>query len=155
MLNHITLLGRLTAVPELKSTTQGTPVLSATLAVERPGYKEKTTDFLPIVAWRGTAEMISKYFHKGSMICIEGMLTTRKWDTKEGEHRTAYEIVVDRVHFTGERRSDAPTAPDDADEPPVYGVPQAYAPTGERAAPTAGGKAPDFASVDDDGDLPF
>ena len=154
MLNHITLLGRLTAVPELKSTTQGTPVLSATLAVERPGYKEKTTDFLPIVAWRGTAEMISKYFHKGSMICIEGMLTTRKWDTKEGEHRTAYEIVVDRVHFTGERRSDAPTAPDDADEPPVYGAPQAYASTGERAARKTG-EADAFSAVEDDGDQPF
>lgn len=154
MLNHIILMGRLTAAPELKSTTQGTPVLSATLAVERPGYKEKTTDFLPIVAWRGTAEMISKYFHKGSMICIEGMLTTRKWDTKEGEHRTAYEIVVDRVHFTGERRSDAPAAPDDADEPPVYGVPQAYAPTGERAARKAS-EADAFSAVEDDGDLPF
>lgn len=154
MLNHIVLMGRLTAAPELKSTTQGTFVLSATLAVERPGYKEKTTDFLPIVAWRGTAEMISKYFHKGSMICIEGMLTTRKWDTKEGEHRTAYEIVVDRVHFTGERRSDAPTAPDDADEPPVYGVPQAYAPTGERAARKTG-EADAFSAVEDDGDLPF
>lgn len=147
-------MGRLTAVPELKSTTQGTPVLSATLAVERPGYKEKTTDFLPIVAWRGTAEMISKYFHKGSMICIEGMLTTRKWDTKDGEHRTAYEIVVDRVHFTGERRSDAPTAPDDADEPPVYGAPQAYASTGERAARKTG-EADAFSAVEDDGDLPF
>ena len=154
MLNHITLMGRLTAVPELKSTAQGTPVLSATLAVERPGYKEKTTDFLPIVAWRGTAEMISKYFHKGSMICIEGMLTTRKWDTKEGEHRTSYEIVVDRVHFTGERRSDAPTAPDDADEPPVYGAPQAYASTGERAARKAS-EADAFSAVEDDGDLPF
>lgn len=154
MLNHITLLGRLTAVPELKSTTQGTPVLSATLAVERPGYKEKTTDFLPIVAWRGTAEMISKYFHKGSMICIEGMLTTRKWDTKEGEHRTSYEIVVDRVHFTGERRSDAPPAPDDADKPPVYGAPQAYASTGERAARKTG-EADAFSAVEDDGDLPF
>lgn len=145
MLNHITLMGRLTAVPELKSTTQGTPVLSATLAVERPGYKEKTTDFLPIVAWRGTAEMIAKYFHKGSMICIEGMLTTRKWDTKEGEHRTAYEIVVDRVHFTGERRSDAP---------PVYGAPQAYASTGERAARKTG-EADTFSAVENDGDLPF
>lgn len=154
MLNHIILMGRLTAAPELKSTTQGTPVLSATLAVERPGYKEKTTDFLPVVAWRGTAEMISKYFHKGSMICIEGMLTTRKWDTKEGEHRTAYEIVVDRVHFTGERRSDAPTAPDDADAPPVYGVPQAYAPTGERAA-RKDGEASAFSAVEDDGDFPF
>ena len=154
MLNHIILMGRLTAAPELKSTTQGTPVLSATLAVERPGYKEKTTDFFPIVAWRGTAEMISKYFHKGSMICIEGMLTTRKWDTKDGEHRTAYEIVVDRVHFTGERRSDAPTAPDDADEPPVYGAPQAYASTGERAARKTG-EADAFSAVEDDGDLPF
>lgn len=154
MLNHIILMGRLTAAPELKSTTQGTPVLSATLAVERPGYKEKTTDFLPIVAWRGTAEMISKYFHKGSMICIEGMLTTRKWDIKEGEHRTSYEIVVDRVHFTGERRSDAPTAPDDADEPPVYGAPQAYASTGERAARKTG-EADAFSAVEDDGDLPF
>lgn len=147
-------MGRLTAVPEVKSTTQGTPVLSASLAVERPGYKEKTTDFLPIVAWRGTAEMIAKYFHKGSMICIEGMLTTRKWDTKEGEHRTAYEIVADRVHFTGERRSDAPTAPDDADEPPVYGAPQAYASTGERAA-RKDGEAETFSAVEDDGDLPF
>ena len=154
MLNHITLLGRLTAVPELKSTTQGTPVILATLAVERPGYKEKTTDFLPIVAWRGTAEMIAKYFHKGSMICIEGMLTTRKWDTKEGEHRTSYEIVVDRVHFTGERRSDAPTAQDDADEPPVYGAPQAYASTGEREARKAS-EADAFSAVEDDGDLPF
>ena len=110
MLNHITLMGRLTAVPELKSTTQGTPVLSATLAVERPGYKEKNTDFLPIVAWRGTAEMISKYFHKGSMIAVEGAMQSRKYTDKDGKNRVVYEVLVDRVHFTGERSN--ASAPD-------------------------------------------
>ena len=103
-------MGRLTAVPELKSTTQGTPVLSATLAVERPGYKEKNTDFLPIVAWRGTAEMISKYFHKGSMIAVEGAMQSRKYTDKDGKNRVVYEVLVDRVHFTGERSN--ASAPD-------------------------------------------
>lgn len=148
MVNHIILMGRLTADPELKSTTHSTPVLSATLAVMRPGCKEKITDFFPIVAWRGTAEMISKFFRKGDMICVEGILTMRKWTTKDGQSRTAYEIVVERVHFTGERRRDDDVRPADADDPPVSGDPGSYAPTKERA-PDA------FAAVDDDGDLPF
>ena len=98
MLNKIVLMGRLTAQPELKTTPSGVAVTSFTLAVDRAG-KEKVTDFLNVVAWRSTAEFVCKYFEKGSPIVVEGSLQSRSYTTKDGQKRTAFEVVADNVSF--------------------------------------------------------
>jgi single-strand DNA-binding protein len=98
MLNKVILMGRITAAPELKSTPSGVAVTSFTLAVDRVG-KEKVTDFLNIVAWRSTAEFVCKYFEKGSPIVVEGSLQSRSYTTKDGQKRTAFEVVADSVGF--------------------------------------------------------
>lgn len=106
MLNSVTLMGRLVADPELKTTQNGTSVASFRLAVERnyaPQGQERQADFIPCVAWRQTAEFIGKYFTKGRMIAVEGSLQSRNYEDKQGQKRTAIEVIVERVHFTGER----------------------------------------------------
>lgn len=95
-MNSINIIGRLTSDPELKTTQSGITVCSFTLAVKRPRVKD-TTDFIPVVAWRQSAEYISKYAHKGSVVAASGVLTTRKYETSNGDKRTAYEIVADNV----------------------------------------------------------
>ena len=95
-MNSVNIIGRLTAEPELKTTQSGIYVCSFTLAVKRPRVKD-TTDFLPVIAWRQSAEYISKYAHKGSVVAVNGVLTTRKYETTNGDKRTAYEIVADSV----------------------------------------------------------
>lgn len=95
-MNSVNLIGRITSDPELKATQSGISVCSFTLAVKRPRVKD-TTDFLPVVAWRQSAEYISKYAHKGSVVAVSGVLTTRKYETTNGEKRVAYEIVADSV----------------------------------------------------------
>jgi single-strand DNA-binding protein len=102
MLNIITVMGRLTADPELRRTQSGTSVANFTVAVERD-FGEKTTEFIPCVAWRQTGEFISKYFHKGSMIAVTGSLQSRKWQDRDGNNRTSWEINVDNAYFTGEK----------------------------------------------------
>lgn len=97
-MNNISLVGRLTAAPELKQTQSGTSVVSFTLAVDRPGSREQT-DFLPCVAWQKTAEFVCKYFGKGQRIGLVGKLTSRLYEDKQGNKRTAYEVVADRVEF--------------------------------------------------------
>lgn len=101
MFNLVVLTGRLTANPELKTTQNGASVCSFTIAVDRP-YKsgeEKKTDFINIVAWRGTAEFITHYFTKGSLIGIEGSIQTRKYEDKDGNNRTAFEVVANNAQF--------------------------------------------------------
>lgn len=101
MFNTVILSGRLTADPELKTTTNGISVTSFTIAVDRP-YKsgeEKKTDFINIVAWRGTAEFVTHYFTKGSLIGIEGSIQTRKYEDKDGNNRTAFEVVANNAQF--------------------------------------------------------
>lgn len=104
MLNHWTGMGRLTADPELKKTPSGVSVVQFTVAIDR-GYTgqngEKQTDFLDIVAWRNTADFIAKYFSKGSMICIEGSVQKRSYETTDNQKRYVVEIIADRVHFAG------------------------------------------------------
>ena len=101
MLNHTILQGRLTRDPELRNTQSGTPVCSFTVAWSEK-YKETETQlFLDCTAWRGTGEMVSKYFSKGKEIIVEGKLSTRKWTDKEGNNRTSTEMTVERVHFCG------------------------------------------------------
>ena len=107
MLNKIIAMGRLTATPELKTTGSGTSVCSFTLASDRD-YKakdaERETDWLDCVAWRGTAEFISKYFDKGRMMVVEGRLQTRTYEDKNGNKRKATEIVVDNAYFGDSKR---------------------------------------------------
>lgn len=105
MINSVVLIGRLTATPELKVTTNGTNVTTFTVAVDRQYSKgEKQTDFIPVTAWRGTADFISKWFQKGSMIAVQGSLQTRKYQDKDGHNRTAFEVVASEVSFCGEKK---------------------------------------------------
>lgn len=97
-MNNISLVGRLTADPELKQTQSGISVTSFSIAVDRPGSKD-TTDFLPIVAWRQTAEFVCRYFQKGQRIGLIGKLTSRSYEDRNGNKRTAYEVVADHVEF--------------------------------------------------------
>ena len=110
MLNHITIMGRLTRDPELRSTQSGVSVTSFTVAVDRDfGGRdggERQTDFIDCVAWRSTGEFVSKYFHKGSMIVVSGRLQSRKWQDRDGNNRTSWEINADNVYF-GESRRDS------------------------------------------------
>lgn len=116
MLNKVILQGRLTANPELKTTTTGISVCSFTLAVDRSyqSGKEKQTDFINCVAWRSTAEFISKWFAKGRMMIASGELQVRKYTANDGSNRYATEVIVDDVNFGGDKKEtqDAPyTAP--------------------------------------------
>ncbi len=101
MLNHITVMGRFTRPPELKKTQSGVSVCSFSIACDRDftSGEEKKTDFFNCTAWRGTAEFISKYFDKGSMIIISGRLNINSYDDKDGNKRSSAEIVCDNVYF--------------------------------------------------------
>ena len=109
MFNLVVLTGRLTADPELKTTANGIPVTTFSIAVNR-NYRageEQQTDFINIVAWRQRAEFITKYFKKGSMIGIEGSIQTRKYQDKNGNNRTAFEVVVNNAQFVESKRDGA------------------------------------------------
>lgn len=110
-MNNITLTGRLTADVELKKTTSGVSVCSFTIAVKRPHVKD-VTDFIDCTAWRSTAEFVAKYFGKGKSIGVCGMLASRKYEDKNGNKRTAHEVIVDNVEFIGDK-SAAQSAEDD------------------------------------------
>lgn len=102
MLNHIVIMGRMTRDPELRKTQSGVAVASFTLAVERDYCetgKEREVDFIDCTAWRGTAEMIDKYFSKGRMMIVAGRLQIRNWQDKEGNKRRSAEIVAENVYF--------------------------------------------------------
>lgn len=109
MLNKIILMGRLTRDPELRRTGSGTAVASLTLAVDRDMKSkdgEKVTDFIDIIAWRNTAEFVSKYFSKGRMAVVEGRLQIRDWKDKEGNNRRSAEVVADNVYFGDSAKKD-------------------------------------------------
>lgn len=106
MINNVVLMGRLTAVPELKTTQSGISTIRFGVAVERRYNKqgeEKQTDFIDCVAWRQTAEFISKYFNKGSMIAVVGSIQTRSYEDKNGNKRKAVEVQVENVSFCGSK----------------------------------------------------
>ena len=109
MLNHIVLMGRLTRDPELRRTQSSIPVVSFTLAVDRDFSSrdggERQTDFIDIVAWRNTAEFVSKYFTKGRMAVVSGKLQIRQYNDKDGNKRKAVEIVAEAVYF-GDSKKD-------------------------------------------------
>lgn len=108
MLNHITIMGRLTRDPELRRTGSGLAVASFCVAVERdyPSKEtgEKEVDFIDCVAWRQTGEFVSKYFTKGSMIVVAGRLQIRSWTDKDGNKRKTAEIVAENVYFGGSKK---------------------------------------------------
>ena len=152
MLNHITIMGRLTRDPELRYTQSQTPVASFTLAVDRDfGSRdggEKQTDFIDCVAWRSTAEFVNKYFQKGSMAVVSGRLQIRDWTDREGGKRRSAEVVVDNIYFGESRRRDS-------SEGSSYDSRSSYS---SYEAPRSASPAPSspFSDLDDgDGELPF
>ena len=150
MLNKIILMGRLTRDPELRRTQSGTAVTSFSLAVDRDFKSqngEKETDFIDVVAWRSTAEFVSKYFTKGRMAVVEGRLQIRDWTDRDGGKRRSAEVIADNVYFGDSKREGG----SDYSPAPAYGTP---APSRGYAAP-AGGQS-DFAEIgEEDGELPF
>lgn len=107
MLNCAVIMGRLTATPELRTTQSGISVTSFTVAVDRSYVRpneERQTDFINVVCWRQTAEFVTKYFKKGSMIAVQGEIQTRNYEDKDGAKRTAVEIVADKVSFCGSKQ---------------------------------------------------
>ena len=108
MLNHIVIMGRLVKDPELRYTQSQVPVASFTVAVDRDfggrDGAERQTDFIDCVAWRQTGEFVSKYFQKGRMIVVSGRLQSRKWQDREGNNRTNWEIQADNVYFGDSKR---------------------------------------------------
>ena len=147
--NKVILGGRLTADPELKQTQSGIPVVSFSIAVNRR-YQSKDapqqTDFFNVTAWRATAEFVSKYFRKGSSICITGSIQNRTWTDQQGQKRYATDIVADEVMFVDSRQesSGAPAAPQYT--PDAYSAPSFSTPAAS---------APKFEEVKTDDDLPF
>ena len=150
MLNHITIMGRLTRDPELRRTGSGVAVASFTVAVDRDfsgrDGGERETDFIDCVAWRNSGEFVSKYFTKGSMIVVSGRLQIRGWTDKDGNKRRSAEVVADNVYFGESRRSEGGSSAGS------YSAPAAG--FGGYSAPAA--PASDFAMLeDDDAQLPF
>ena len=150
MLNHIVLMGRLTRDPELRRTGSGIAVASFSLAVDRDfgssaNNGEKETDFIDIVAWRNTAEFVSKYFTKGRMAVVSGRLQIRNWTDKEGNKRRSAEVVADNVYFGESKRDSMASSGFDQTPPPV-----------SYQAPANPAASSDFSTLmDDDPDLPF
>ena len=149
-LNKVVLAGRMTADPELKQTPSGVSVLSFTIAVNRSYVSknsdqgERQADFINVVAWRNTAEFISKYFRKGSAICICGSIQTRSWQDQQGQRRYATEVVADEATFV-ESRSESTSQ-------------SSYTPDVYTQAPSFSsnpGSAPNFEDHNTDDDLPF
>lgn len=149
-MNVICLLGRLVADPELKSTQTGVAVTSFCIAVDRsyqPKGQERQTDFINCVAWRGTAEFITRFFHKGQRIALQGSLQSRNYNDREGNKRTAYEVVVDNAFFAESKNSgDTAAAPRYDSQVPQYSEAQ------PAFSNTNGG---DFEEIMGDSDLPF
>ena len=162
MLNHITIMGRLTRDPELRRTGSGVAVASFTVAVDRDfsgrDGGERETDFIDCVAWRQTGEFVSKYFTKGSMMVVSGRLQIRNWNDKDGNKRRTAEVVADNVYFgESKRNSDGGNYAGNSYGGNTYGGNAYNAPApsyGGYSAPAA--PASDFAMLDDDdAQLPF
>lgn len=148
MLNNVSIIGRLTSTPELKSTPSGVSVTAFSVAVDRDFKNqngEKQTDFINVVAWRNTAEFICRYFTKGRMIAIGGSIQTRKYTTQDGQNRSVTEVIADSVYFCGDspKRDTQPSIPISGD--PLISVNE------------SGGDFSDteFEVIGGDDDLPF
>lgn len=143
MLNVVVLSGRLTADPELKTTQNGVSVCSFSIAVERRYRQgeERQADFINIVTWRSSAEFVSKYFKKGQMIAIRGSIQTRRYQDKDGNNRTAFDVVADDVQFADfGKKEDKPNVDVDPENDPL---------------PQFADSLSSFQEVDPDDDCPF
>lgn len=145
MLNCVTLIGRMVADPELRSTSTGLAVTSFTIAVDRDFVKageERQADFIEIVAWRQSAEFVTRYFRKGSFIAIQGSLQTSSYEDKNGIKRKKAEIIADKISFCGSKSDSSGSRPADSSAavaPPSY----------------ATGNSSDFETIPNDDELPF
>ncbi|MCR5681171.1 MAG: single-stranded DNA-binding protein [Clostridiales bacterium] len=163
--NKVILGGRLTADPELKTTPSGIPVTSFTVAVNRRSKSEDAqADFLNVTAWRQTAEFVTRYFRKGSSICVVGSIQTRSWTDQSGQKRFATEIVADEAFFV-DAKSESPLAVREAAaagfqntpaQSPAY-VPEGYSSFGNQnvSGSQQNQTAPKFEDLSDDEELPF
>ena len=146
-MNVVAIMGRLTYDPELKATPSGVSVLRFQIAVDRsytPKNQERQADFIDCVAWRSTAEFISRHFHKGQMIALTGSIQTGNYTDKNGEQRKAVDVVVNEASFCGSKSEGNPQLA--SAQPPQYTAPPNY----------ASADASDFEEIiDDDDDLPF
>ena len=149
MLNRAILMGRITKSPQLKNTQSGVPVIQISVAVDRdytPKGQEKQTDFISVVAWRGTAEFISKHFEKGQLIALTGSIQTRSYTDNQGNKRSVTEVIADQAYFAGSKKESGNLASREsgADTVPAYE---------SRLPADALG---DFEEIDtDDSELPF
>lgn len=149
MLNVVAIMGRLTADPELRTTPSGVSVCRFTLAVDRNYAKagtERQTDFINCLAWRGTAEFVSKYFSKGQLVAIDGSIQTGSYTDNNGNKRYTFEVVANNVNFTGDRRE---SSSQNSGYSPAPRQDTAPAPT------YSNGSAGDFNEMPLDDDLPF
>lgn len=150
MLNRAILMGRLTRDPELRQTPNNVSVATFSLAVDRNYQADKNnkqTDFINIVAWQHTAEFVSKYFTKGQLVAVEGSIQTRSYQDKDGNNRTAFEVVADRVYFAEKKTSSAPSGNNFV--PPPFEEPA-------KGSSFSVGDLGDFEEFDaDDSELPF
>lgn len=152
MLNVVAIMGRLVADPELRTTPAGYSVCSFRIACDRSYVQqgqERQADFIDVVAWRQSAEFVSKYFKNGGLIAVDGWLQTRQYRDKQGSNRTAVEVVANNISFAGAKRQDSQSVPSYEQQTASH-VEQAKAQTS-----FAQGSADDFAVISDNDDLPF
>lgn len=157
MLNVVAIMGRLVADPELRTTTQGTNVCTFRIACERsytPKGQQRQADFVDIVAWGKTAEFICKFFQKGSMIAIDGSIQTRQYQDKQGNKRTAVEVLANNISFAGAKAADKPAARDFDQQTQNYTHEAKSAQSAPHPA-YAQGSMDDFSVISDTDDLPF
>ncbi len=161
MLNRVILMGRLTAEPDYRTTQTGIPLARFTLAVDRDFSgqgADRKTDFLDIITWRGTAEFVSKYFHKGQLVAVQGSIQVSSYTDKEGAKRRSWEIVADQVYFAESKKDSGSqnnfdfSRYDQLTPPPAQPSAQPY--YSEPASAYQRGDDSEFAPVADD-DLPF
>ena len=159
MINNAVIMGRLTADPELRTTGNGIGVCGFTVAVDRnyrPEGEERQTDFINVVAWCKTADFVSRYFRKGQMIAVQGSIQTRNYEDRNGNKRTAVEIVADNISFCGSKaetgaggQNTGAPAPSGNPAPPVPAYQQGSGAGVSNATPD------DFSQVEMDDELPF
>mgnify|MGYP000433549783 CR=1 FL=1 len=160
MLNVVAIMGRLAADPQLRQTTTGKNVASFRIACDRgrrDANGQSQADWLDVVAWDRTAEFVCKYFQKGSLIAIDGRLQSRQYQDKNGNNRTAVEVVANNINFAGSKNSNAGGGANyQNNSAPAYQNAAPARPAAVEAAPSySAGSADDFAVIDDSDDLPF
>ena len=151
MLNVVAIMGRLVADPELKTTPTGINVCAFRIACDRSFVQQgqqRQADFIDVVAWRHNADFLCKHFAKGSMVAVQGRLQTRQYQDRNGNKRTAVEVVADSLSFAGSSKKPGGQAVDEGGEAP----PSDYR---DPAPAYSQGDADDFAVIDDNDDLPF